>query len=120
MRINIQNVEDLIFQNKEIWGKMPDLVHLRDQWRISKLTPVLRAMGKKSLLDFLRSVKQKHEEIISEHFNTYVTIDKIERHLVKSIEFSLKEEDVNLDSHEIYTGFSAYRDKEKVYLTFWR
>jgi hypothetical protein len=120
MRINIQNVEELIFQNKEIWQKMPDLMYLRDQWRMSNMTPMLRAMGKKSLLEFLRVAKESHEDIISEHFQTMVTIDKIERHIVKNVEFSVDDEDLNFDSHEIYTAFSTYRKGDKIYMTFWR
>lgn len=120
VRINIENVEELIFQNKEIWRKMPDLVHLRDQWRISKMAPMLRSLGKKSLLEFLRNVKKQHEDIISEHLKDEVTIDKIERHLVKNIEFSIEDDDVIFDSHEIYTGFASFRKEGKMYLTFWR
>lgn len=121
VRINIENVEELIFQNKEIWEKMPDLIYLRDQWRISKMTPVLRSLGKKSLLEFLRNAKKSHEEIISDHFQSLVTIDKIERHLVRNISFSVDDDnDVVFDSHELYTGFSVYRKNNDIFMTFWR
>jgi len=120
MRINIQNVEELIFYNKEIWQKIPDLIHLRDQWRISRISPVLRAMGKKSLLDFLNQAKPIHEEILSDHFDKLVTIDRIESNIIKNTEFFVEDDDVNLDSHEIYNGFSIYRKKNKVYVTLWR
>jgi hypothetical protein len=121
LRINIENVEELIFQNKEIWEKMPDLIYLRDQWRISKMTPVLRSLGKKSLLEFLRTVKKHHEESMSEHFKSLVTIDKIERHLVRNIVFSIEDDnDVMFDSHDTYTGFSVYRKNDKIHMTFWR
>lgn len=120
MRINIQNVEDKIFQNKEIWRKMPDLVYLRDQWRLSKMTPMLRAMGKKSIIDFLYKAKSTHEDILSEHFNESVTIDKIDRHLVKNVEFSIDEEVPELETDDNYTAFSTYRKDNKIYVTFWR
>ena len=123
IQINIQNVEELIFNNKEIWKKMPELVHLRDQWRMSKMTPILRAMGRKSLLDFLKSAKNIHEDILSDHFGTEVTIDKVERHLVKNIEFSIEnldEKEMDFELSEIYTSYSVFRDENKVYVTFWR
>lgn len=122
VQINIQNVEELIFYNKEIWKKMPELVHLRDQWRMSKMTPILRAMGRKALLDFLKSAKNIHEDILSDHFKTEVTIDKIERHLVKNIEFSLDDFDEyeDFEFNEVYTSYSVFRDDKKVYITFWR
>lgn len=120
MHINIQNVEELIFQNKEIWRKMPELVYLRDQWRMSRTTPVLRAMGRKSILDFLRKAKGVHEQVISDHFGTAVTIDKIERHLVLNTEFSVDDDNVDFELEDDYTAFSTYRKEGKVYVTFWR
>lgn len=119
MRITIQNVEELVFHDKDLWKNMPELIHLRDQWRISKMTPVLRALGRKSLLDFLRTAKGVHEEVLSEHFGETVTIDKIDRHLVSNKSLRVGEEP-DLEDAEIYTGFSCYRNKEEIYITFWR
>lgn len=119
MRITIQNVEELVFHDKDLWKKMPELIHLRDQWRISKMTPMLRALGRKSLLDFLRTAKGVHEDALSEHFGKTVTIDKIDRHLVSNKSFKVGDEP-DLEDAEIYTGFSCYRNKEDIYITFWR
>jgi hypothetical protein len=119
MRINFQNVEDLIFHDKNVWKSIPDLIHLRDQWRMSKMSPILRALGRKSLLDFLRSAKKMHEDAMSMYFNEMVTIDKIERHLVKNIEFELDDE-AELEFNDIYSGFSVFRKKDKISITFWR
>lgn len=119
MKINIQNVEGIIFENKEVWKKMPEMIHLRDQWRISRMTPMLRALGRRSLLDFLKGAKGHHEKTLSQHFGTTVTIDKIERNLVKNIEF-LVGEDPDLNFDENYTSFSTYRRGEKIHMTFWR
>jgi hypothetical protein len=119
IRINFQNVEDLIFHDKEAWKNMPDLVYLRDQWRMSKMSPMLRALGRKSLLDFLRSAKDRHEDVLSLYFKDTVTIDKIDRHLVKNIEFGLDDEP-ELEFAEIYSGFSTFRKKDKIHITFWR
>jgi hypothetical protein len=119
MRINIQNVEELVFENKEVWKKMPELIHLRDQWRMSMMTPMLRALGRKSVLDFLRNAKETHEDSLSEYFGTQVTIDKIDRHLVANKSFKVSEEP-DLEDAEIYTGFSCYRTKEDIHITFWR
>lgn len=120
MRVNIENVEELVFQDEKIWVEMPDLIHLRDQWRISRISPMLRAMGRKSLLEFLRKAKEKHENILSEYFKKNVTIDKIDRHLVKNLTFSVNDHDVNFSSYEGFAGYSLYRDDDNVYITFWR
>lgn len=119
MKINILNVENLIFYDKEVWKLMPDLIHLRDQWRVSKMSPMLRAMGKKALNDFLLQAK-KYEKTLSERFGKNVTIDRIENRVVKNIEFSVNEEFPDIDPEIDFSGISTHREGDKVFLTFWR
>ena len=69
---------------------MPEMIYLRDQWRMSRSTPLLRALGRKSALDFLSKAKSHHEQALSDHFGEEVTIDKIERHLAKNMEFDVE------------------------------
>jgi hypothetical protein len=120
MQINFKNIEEVIFYNDSVWKKIPDLIHLRDQWRISKMTPMLKAMGRKAMLDFLRTIKPHHEEAISEHFKEYITIDRIEHNLVVNKEFTVDDDHVDFDLYENFTGFSTYRNSNKVFITFWR
>ena len=124
IKINIQIVEDVIFKNDKIWKELPDMIHLRDQWKLSKISPVLKAMGKKALLDFLNKVKKEHENIISKHLNTSVTIDKLDYHIIKNLEFSIQDAELELNLIEaqepLYSYFGTYRKKDKIYITFWR
>lgn len=124
IEINIQNVEEIIFKNDEIWRELPDLRHLREQWRMSKISPILRAMGKKSILDFLNKAKHEHEVIISKHLGTSVTIDRLDYHLVKSVEFPIEDAELELNYLEaqqpLYPYFGTYRKNDKIYITFWR
>lgn len=124
VQINIQNVEEIIFKNDKIWRDLPDLRHIREQWKLSRINPILRAMGRKSVLDFLNKAKKEHEDIISKHLGTTVTINKIEYSVVKNLEFSIEEAELELNlleaSNPFQHYFGTYRDKEKVYITFWR
>lgn len=120
MKINIINVEELVFYSDNFWKKMPDLIHLRDQWRISKISPTLKAMGRKALNDFLYEIQKKSQSELYEIFETEVTIDRIENRIIKNIEFSINDEFPSIDSEIEYTGFSSHREKDKVLLTFWR
>ena len=106
--------------DKDVWRKMPEMTYIRDQWRMSRSTPMLRALGRKSVLDFLSKAKDHHEHVLSEHFGENVTIDKIDRHLVKNMEFEAECEFVDFDLEEHYTAFSVHRDEDRVYVTFWR
>ena len=99
---------------------MPDLIYLRDQWRMSKMTPMLRALGKKSVLDFLSKISEKHEKIIADHFKCDLTIDKLDRHIIKNIQYSIEDAEDCLWEEEIYPYFSTYRKNNKIYITFWR
>ena len=99
---------------------MPEMIYLRDQWRMSRSTPLLRALGRKSALDFLSKAKSHHEQALSDHFGEEVTIDKIERHLAKNMEFDVECELVDFELEEHYTAFSAHREEGRVYVTFWR
>lgn len=124
VRINIQNVEEIIFQNDQIWRDLPDLRHLREQWRLSKISPALRAMAKKSMLDFLNKSKKSHEDIISKHLGTTVTIDKLDYYLVKNLDFPIEDAELELNLLEaetpLYSYFGTYRKKDRIYITFWR
>lgn len=119
MRINIQNVEDLIFHDKDVWRSIPDLIHLRDQWRVSKMAPMLRAMGRKALIDFLNTAKGRHEKALSEIFGTHVTIDSLDGRLVKNVEFNVGDDMPEIPG-DTYSGCSSFRRGEKVFVTFWR
>jgi hypothetical protein len=120
MLINIINVEEKVFYDKEVWRDMPDLVHLRDQWRVSKMSPMLRGMGKKALSDFLSMAKDKHERALSKRFGSEVTIDRIETRIVNNLEFDAREDFPDIDFKLGYTGFCTHREGEKIFLTFWR
>jgi hypothetical protein len=124
IQINIQNVEEIIFRNDKIWRDLPDLRYLREQWRMSKISPVLRALGKKSLLEFLNKIKKEHESIISKHIGTSVVIDKIDYFLVKNMEFSIEDSELELNLIEakqpLYPYFATYRKNDKIHITFWR
>jgi len=122
IEINIQNVEDVIFNDSNLWKKISDLRHIRDQWKLSKMSPVLKAMGQKAKLDFLNNSKKIHEDIISKHLGTTVTISKIDKNVVKNVELSIEdaELDLNLKSESLYPYFSTYLKNKKLKITFWR
>ena len=67
VEINIHNIEEVIFNDSNLWKKLPDLRHIRDQWKLSQMSPVLRAMGQKAKLDFLNKSKKAHEDIIAKY-----------------------------------------------------
>ncbi len=122
VEINIHNIEEVIFNDSNLWKKLPDLRHIRDQWKLSQMSPVLRAMGQKAKLDFLNKSKKAHEDIISKYLGTTVTITKIDKNVVKNMELNIEdaELDLNLESESLYPRFSTYLKENKLKITFWR
>jgi len=116
MKITIKNAEELIFKDAKIWKKIPELIDHRNQWSISCLSPTLKQTGKKAILDFLKKVD---ENILSEYFGETVQVDRLDYHMVKSIEFDINE-NIDLNEFSIYTGFSSYREKDRLKIVFWR
>lgn len=115
--LNILNVERLIFQDDEIWKSMPELSGMRDQWRISKLSPSLRPTGRRAMHDFLKAAKNKYEGVISEKLGCEVTIDRIDNRAVTNLELN------SLDDMQVegfYSGFATYREGDRVFVTLWR
>lgn len=118
MILNIVNVEELVFYDDKIWKNMPELTHLRDQWRISKLSPTLRLTGRRAMAEFLTAARGKYEAVLSNRFGTEVTIDKIDSRVVKNMEFNSSEECINPDGE--YSGFAVHREGDRVFMTLWR
>lgn len=119
MVINIHNVEDEVFRNNEVWKAVPDLSHIRDQWRLSALSPSLRAMGRKCLFDFLRESK-RHEKELSDHFGTKVTIDSIGIGSVLNLKFKASEEHFNPGPDDVFSEICLHRSGDEVLVTMWR
>lgn len=98
---------------------MPELAHIRDQWRLSKMSPDLRPTGARALSDFLRSARGRYEGEISERLGCEVTIDNIDTRTVRNLEITREQELPEIHDGP-YSGFATYREGERVFITLWR
>ena len=119
LTINLQNIEDLIFLDKKLQSQLPEFRHMFEQWKLAQYTSALRPMGKRAMLDLLNSLDNQNA-LLSRYFGTSVTIDKLDYHLVKNCDFPLEEIETEIDKLEGYANFSIYRDKDHIYISFWR
>lgn len=120
--INIHNVEQIIFENDQIWKKLPRLINYKNQWKLGKLHPELRPLSKRSLLDFLNNLNKEEEKVISKSLNTSIVITKLDYNIVKNYEFEIEnlEDSLNILSNEFYSFFIVSRKNNKIDMTFWR
>jgi hypothetical protein len=116
--LNLQNVEELIFHDNKVQDLLPDFNYLFYQWRLARLSSTLKALAKRSLIDFLNGLTNEHLELLAIYFGTKVTLDKVDSHIVRNYIFEIDK--IDLDKVEGYQNFSVFRDKDRLYICFWR
>lgn len=118
MEINLKNVEELIFFEKKIHSLLPEFRHLFDQWQMGQRFLGMKTLGQRSVFDFLNSLQEKHIQILEEYFNDTIFVNKTDTRLVINYDSSIDE--LNLCEFANYKNFSLYRNKNQMYVTFWR
>src|SRR5262252_10640643 len=91
MRLNLQNVEQIIFMDAGARRLLPDFKHLFDSWTLATKVTALRNLGKRSLLDFLNGLRDDHLQSLSAHFREQVTVDTLDYHIVRNVETGIEE-----------------------------
>jgi hypothetical protein len=91
IKINLRNIEELLFKNNQVKSILPELRHLFDQWLLSYRFPALDTMRKQALFDLLNSLEGTHIEKLAKLFNDIIFVDKLDNHLVKNLNFSIDE-----------------------------
>ena len=120
LNLNLNNVEELVFFDKTLQNLLPEFRYLFDQWKLAKMSPALRTLGKRTLMDFMNDIGKEHIQILEHHFKTKVTIDKLDYHVVRNYTFSASELEGELNKIKGFANFSTHRDGNQVYLSFWR
>lgn len=121
VEINLSNVEELVFLDKKLQKQIPEFFHLFEQYKLSKMTPALRTLGQRSIIDFLQGLKDEHLKILEGYFGSNVTLSKTDHHIVKNLVFSLNNAELgSMKGTEGYPNFCLHRDRNQVYLSFWR
>jgi hypothetical protein len=118
--LNLNNVEEIIFRNKRLQAKLPELRGYFDQWHLAVRHPFLKAMGKQAVIDLLNALNDKHAELLQLHFGMPVTIDKLNNRVVRNYEFSIDEAEQELNQLSDTAQACAYRKGEQLYISFVR
>ena len=115
--LNISNIEELIFYDNKVKQKLPEFSDIFKQWAFAKQFSNFRQLVKRTLSDFLDNLNEQHIEILSQYFGTKVSIDNLDYHIVKNHTF-----DTNTTHLDEAIGFnpSICRNKDHIYVTFWR
>ena len=71
-------------------------------------------------MDLLNLVENEHIIILENYFNTKITLDKLDYHLVKNFNFNINEAEKKLNGIKGFYNLSSYRKGDRLYLSFWR
>lgn len=117
--LDLNNVEQLVFNNKKVIASLPQHKQIFDNWLLSKRVPAFRNLEQKSCFDFLQNVTEEELEIISIINN--MEIDKVES-LARSVKINAKPEQLEMLLNRVsnFDGFCCYRNKDEVQVYLWK
>jgi hypothetical protein len=117
--LNPNNIEELLFYNKDIRKLLPKYKHLFDQWSLAQQVPSLRSLGRRSSLELLNSLNEEDLNILEKYFNDGIDLVKLNHHLVKNYKIPLNEVEESLCELE-GLNITTYRDADYLYICSWR
>lgn len=121
IKINLQNVEELLFKNSEIKNALPELRHIFDKWLLSYRLPTLSNMRKEALIEMLNSIDAVHLEKIANQLGDMIFIEQLDYSIIKNLEFSIKDSiGLELTKYESFNNIAISRNASQVYITIWR
>ena len=112
MKISIANVEKLIFYNKALQDKIPEMAHIFKKWRLGIKSGV-KNMAKDALIEFINNVTN---EQLGKLFDFPVRIERLNSHIIKNSVTNI------YDDIDFSDGFniSIFRQGELIYICEWR
>lgn len=122
MLINLKNAEILIFQDKKIMEKLPDLHSLYNQWLLGVRQPALKFLAQKAILKLLEKLSESNYiNILEKYFNEKIEVKSIDYHPIKNLKVSIQDAEKTLNSLT-YDGqnVSISRDAEYCYISIWK
>lgn len=119
MKINLKNIEELIFFNKEIQQLFPEFRHLFDQWQLGQRIPGMKTLGQRSILELLDSLDYDKISKLEKYFEDLVIVEKMDHKLVSNYEWNL-DEDNELCEFLGFREFCLSRNANKIKISFWR
>jgi hypothetical protein len=116
LKLNINNVEELILKDSSLINKLP---HLRDfayQWKLSQAIFTLKPMGQKAKFDLLNKLTEDDLVVIQEHLGVALLLDKVDYHRVKNYSVKISQ----TDSLLLFNDFCISRNEDQLYISTWR
>ena len=117
--LNFNNIEEIIFSNKELMKKLNNLIYFYDIWKMARIIPAMRNQGKKAVLDFLLALETKHIEVIESHLGKIIKVERLSYNTIETFQADMDNLECELENHNI-NNLELYRKDDIVYVTNWR
>lgn len=120
VQINIQNIEEIIFYNQQVWNLIPDMKNYYQQWSMSQRVAGLKELGKRTIIEFMQALTESHLKKLEEYFQETILVQKIDTRILVSLSFDKNDLEQNLCKYDNYKDFFISRNKDQVNICFWR
>lgn len=117
--LGFDNIEELIFQNKNVYTKLDHYREIFIDYKLGILNPEFRLLQKNAVTRLSMALKEKDLEIISNILGTKVIFSmdfkKVLTHISSTID------NLHLDLPEVYNiiDITVSRNKDRVEVTIW-
>lgn len=118
MILNFHNIEELVFYDEQLKKKLPEFADLFNQWAFSKQHIGFRQLTNRLISDFLGNIQEEQKVILEKYFGTKITINNIEYQIVKNEDYDVEDAELLINNDDF--NLAICRDKNHLYITFWR
>ncbi len=119
MVLNINNVEDLIFLDRNVRKLLPRHKTFFDQWTLAYITPGMKGLGRRTVFSFLNELSDDDIKVLEGYFKDKVEVTRLNANLVETYKFPLENAKDGLDGM-MPGNLSLYRDERHLYVCAWR
>ncbi len=117
--INLGNVEELLFWDRNVQALLPELTHEFQQWTLGQQVPSLRHLGKKAVIDALNKIG-KHLEVLEQYFGSAINVEILDYGVVKDVVVGVEDAESELCKLEGFPHLAISRIGGRIYVSTWR
>ena len=118
MKLNIQNIEAVLFSDKKTHALLPEYRAELDQWRATHRVPGFGPLRRKIALGVLNALTPEQVGRLEEYFREKIDLNPLDARIVQGVEINTGE--TLLKKPDGYKDFCLTRDEDTVKITFWR
>ena len=118
--LNINNIEEIIFKNKDIRVKLPDFKYLFDAYDLGMFSPSLKSLAMRCLNDFLKKCTKKEIDVLRDFLKDDVEIMKLNADPVMLFDNDINDLELLLSNDYNCSDVCIYRKGNQIKGLLWK